>query len=167
MLWLYLLGAVTFLIIALRRVLRRQRPLSDELFTTKIAIEHVHSGAAFVRADGKIGSVNQSLADSLQVKPDGMVGREWYTIFPASAREAVRETYAQMLIQGIATLETSIERADGSRDAVHVRLVTANDRKMRLLGHHCLVDDVSHVRKLEARVKELEAERERSASGAR
>ena len=58
MLWLYLLGAVTGLSIALRRVLRRQKPLNDELYSTKVAVNHVQSGVAWVRADGKIGSIS-------------------------------------------------------------------------------------------------------------
>ena len=61
-LWLYLLGAVTVLVIALRRVLRRQAPLSDELYSKQVAIDHVHSGVAWVRADGTVGSVNPALA---------------------------------------------------------------------------------------------------------
>ena len=158
MLWLYLLGAVTFLTIALRRVLRRQRPLTNELYTNKVAVEHVHSGVAFVKADGTIGSVNQSLADSLLARPNDLVGHEWYLLFPQRERAAMREAYAQMLIQGISTLEANVERTDGSLAAVHIRLVTANDHKMRVLGHHCMVHDVSREHKLEARIRELESE---------
>jgi uncharacterized protein (DUF1501 family) len=39
MLWLYLLFAVTILVIVLRRVLRRQTPLTDELYSKKVAID--------------------------------------------------------------------------------------------------------------------------------
>ncbi len=157
MLWLYLLGAVTVLIIALRRVLRRQRPLTNELYSTKVAVEHVHSGVAFVKADGTVGFVNQSLADSLLARPGDLVDHEWYLMFPQRERAAMREAYAQMLIQGISTLEATVERTDGSLAAVHVRLVTAHDDKMRVLGHHCMVRDVSEVRRLEERIKELES----------
>jgi hypothetical protein len=58
MFWLYLLGIVTFLFIVLRRVLRRQPPLSDELYIKKVAIDHVHSGVAWVPEDGKLGWMN-------------------------------------------------------------------------------------------------------------
>jgi hypothetical protein len=62
MLWLYLLGAVTVLVIALRRVMQRQMPLSDELYSTKVAFDHLQSGVAWVRGDGTLGTVNSSLA---------------------------------------------------------------------------------------------------------
>ena len=104
MLWLYLLGAVTFLVIALRRVLQRQKPLNDELYSNKVAIEHVHSGVGFVKADGKFGFVNQSLADSLRSKPEDLIDHEWYMMFPQRERNRVKEAYTQMLLQGIATL---------------------------------------------------------------
>ncbi len=48
----------------LRRVLRRQAPLSDELYSKQVAIDHVHSGVAWVRADGTLGSVNPALAEA-------------------------------------------------------------------------------------------------------
>jgi PAS domain S-box-containing protein len=158
MLWLYLLGAVTFLIIALRRVLRRQKPLKEALNSTKVAIEHVHSGVAFVQSDGIIGSVNQAMADFLAIKQAELVGREWYRLFPEADR--VREAYTQMLLQGIASLDTTIERAGGTPEPVNVRLVTVNDAKMRIRGHHCLVDNLSREHALEAKVRDLTRELE-------
>src|SRR5580700_2358741 len=59
-LWLILLAVAVGLGIALRRVLRRQSPLNDELYSQQVAVAHVQSGVAWVRADLTFGSVNQS-----------------------------------------------------------------------------------------------------------
>lgn len=158
MLWLYLLGAVTFLVIALRRVLRRQKPLSDELYSSKVAIEHVHSGVGFVQGDGTFGFVNQSLANSLRAKPADLVGHEWLMMFPQRERSKAKDAYTQMLIQGIESLDTTMERSDGTLAKVHLRLVTAHDHKMRFLGHHCLILEYSRETELEAKIDELERE---------
>jgi PAS domain S-box-containing protein len=172
MLWLYLLGAVTVLGIALRRVLRRQKPLDNELYTNKVAVDHVHSGVAWVGEDGAFGSVNQALADTLGTLPASLVGRGWLTIFPGRERARVEEARTQMLLQGIATLDTYAERSDGVQEAVNVRLVALHDHKMRLVGHHCMIHDVTRqreletqVRSLEARVRELQSELESAKLG--
>ena len=78
--WLYLLALVTFLTIVLRRVQRRQIPLSDELHVKRVAIEYVHSGVAWVQEDGTIGSINASFAASLNAVPREMIGRDWYEL---------------------------------------------------------------------------------------
>src|SRR5277367_3955 len=97
---IYLFAMVTVLTIALRRVLRRQKPLSDELYSQKVAIEFVHSGIAWVRGDGTLGTVNSSLATTLASTPEKLLGREWYEIFPKQEREQVQEAYSQMLLVG-------------------------------------------------------------------
>src|SRR5271155_4099492 len=89
MLWLYLLGAITVLCIALRRVIHRQTPLSDELYSTKVAFDHLQSGVAWVRGDGTLGTVNSSLAATLITKPETLIGRDWLDIFPKQERERV------------------------------------------------------------------------------
>ena len=156
MLWLYLLGAVTILVIALRRVLRRQRPLYHEIYSTRVAIKHVHSGVAFVQADGKIGFGNESLGYLTGIRSDELSLRDWYTLFPASEHDRVREAYAQMLLAGIASVDTIVEHFDGgSAEAVNLRLVAIHDRKARFVGHHVLLHDVSRERALEAQLRQL------------
>jgi PAS domain S-box-containing protein len=155
MLWLYLLAAVTVLVISLRRVVQRQAPLSDELYSSKVAVEHVHSGVGWVRADGILGSVNQSLSDSIGAKPGELLGHEWFLMFPRQERSRIRDAYTQMLLAGIASLETLIERGDGVQRTVNVRLVAVHDHKMRLVGHHCMVHDESRARSLEQHVRDL------------
>jgi PAS domain S-box-containing protein len=155
MLWLYLLAAVTVLVISLRRVVQRQAPLSDELYSSKVAVEHVHSGVGWVRADGILGSVNQSLSDSVGAKPGELLDHDWYQMFPRQERSRVKEAYTQMLLAGIASIETLIERGDGVQRPVNVRLVAVHDHKMRLVGHHCMVHDESRSRSLEQQIKDL------------
>ena len=156
MLWLYLLGAVTFLIIVLRRVLRRQKPLSDELYSTRVAIKHVHSGVAWVPQAGLIGFANESLANLTNVPAEQLAGRDWYTLFTEAERERVREAHTQMLLSGIASMDTQIERAGGGpTEVVNLRLVAVHDHKARLVGHHVLVHDVSRVRDLESQLRRL------------
>ena len=156
MLWLYLLGAVTVLTIALRRVMRRQAPLSDELYSTKVAFDHLQSGVAWVRGDGTLGTVNSSLAATLSVDPEGLVGRDWLTMFPKQEQERVKEAYSQMLLSGKTQFDTYGQRADGTYAWVNVLLVAVHDHNMRFVGHHCLVLDSTHTKILEDRIKELE-----------
>ena len=154
MLWLYLLAAVTVLVIALRRVVRQQAPLSDELYSNRVAVEHVYSGVAWVRNDGVVRSVNQALADEFGGKSD-LMDHEWYLMFPAHERPRVKEAYTQMLLAGIANVDTFIESADGGHQAVHLRLIALHDHKMRLVGHHCIIHNSSRERALEKQIRQL------------
>jgi PAS domain S-box-containing protein len=155
MLWLYLLGAVTVLVIALRRVLRRQKPLDDELYFNKVAINHVQSGVAWVRADGTIGSVNPALAAALGAKPEDLVGHDWLLLFPQRERAKVRDAYTQALLLGIMSLDARAERTDGSLADLNLVLVAVHDHKMRFVGHHCLALDRTREHRLEERVHDL------------
>jgi PAS domain S-box-containing protein len=157
MLWLYLLAAVTFLVIVLRRVLRRQKPLDDELYSKRVAIDHVHSGVAWVGADGKITSLNKALAVTLEAKVEDLVGHEWLMLFPQRDRGRVREAYSQALLLGIASLDAHMERTDGSMAWVNVMMVAVHDHRMRFVGHHCLTVDRTRQMALEEQVKQLAA----------
>jgi PAS domain S-box-containing protein len=155
MLWLFLLAAVTLLVINRRRILRQITPLNDELYSSKVAVEHVHSGVGWVRADGKVGSVNQSLSDTIGAKPGALLEHDWYLMFPRPERPRVNDAYSQMLLAGIASMDTLIERGDGSLRPVNLRLVAVHDHKMRLVGFHCMVHDESRARSLEQQVQDL------------
>jgi PAS domain S-box-containing protein len=155
MLWLYLLAAVTLLVISRRRLRLRIIPLDDAVYSSKVAVEHVHSGVAWVSADGKIGSANQSLINSMGTKPSELTGRDWYSMFAPEERGKVKEAYAQMLLAGIASIETVIVGSDASNRAVDLRLVAGHDHKMRLVGHHCMLHDRAQQRDLESQVLRL------------
>jgi PAS domain S-box-containing protein len=167
-LWLYLLALVTFLTIVLRRVLRRQIPLSDELHVKRVAIEHVHSGVAWVREDGAIGSINASFAATLNAVPRELIGREWYEIFSQQDRARMKEAYSQMLLLGKANLEVHAKRTDGTYAGLDVLLVAQHDHKSRFVGHHCLAADRTRERLLEEQLRELtqNAERQSGATNA-
>jgi PAS domain S-box-containing protein len=156
MLWLYLLGAVTVLVIALRRVIHRQTPLSDEVYSTKVAFDHLQSGVAWVAADGKLGMVNASLAATLGADPQALVGRDWLTIFAKHDLDRVKDAYSKMLLIGKTEIDANGQRADGSLAWLNVLLVAVHDHKMRFVGHHCLILDSTHTRLLEERLRELE-----------
>ncbi|HTB11371.1 MAG TPA: PAS domain-containing protein [Bryobacteraceae bacterium] len=156
MLWLYLLGAITVLCIALRRVIHRQTPLSDELYSTKVAFDHLQSGVAWIPADGTVGTVNSALAATLNSCPKALAGRDWLDIFPRQEHERVRETYSRMLLAGMAELEAFGQRVDGTYAWLNVLLVAVHDHKMRFVGHHCLVLDATHTRLLEDRIQVME-----------
>jgi hypothetical protein len=155
-LWLILLGVAIGLGIALRRVLRRQSPLNDELYSKQVAVAHVQSGVAWVRADLTFGSVNQSFADTFKMLPRDFVGREWYKVFGAADHARIRESYGQMMLMGMVSFEAPGERADGSFAWLDVRLVAVHDSQMRFVGHHCMIDDKSRERDLEQQVGVLE-----------
>jgi len=156
MLWLYFFGAATVLCIALRRVIHRQAPLSDELYSTKVAFDHLQSGLAWVGANGKLGTVNSALATTLSTYPKALMGRDWLDIFPQQERERVREAYSRMLLLGVTEFDTYGQRADGTCAWLNVLLVAVHDHKMRFQGHHCMVLDLTHSRLLEERIKVME-----------
>jgi PAS domain S-box-containing protein len=156
MLWLYLLGAVTVLCIALRRVIHRQAPLSDEVYSTKVAFDHLQSGVAWVGGDGTLGMVNSSLAATLSSEPKSLIGRDWLDIFPKQERERIRQAYSQMLLVGRTQFDTYGQRADGTYAWLSVLLVAVHDHKMRFVGHHCLVLDSTHTKLLEEQLQVME-----------
>ncbi|HML16010.1 MAG TPA: PAS domain-containing protein [Bryobacteraceae bacterium] len=157
MLWLYLLGLATFLTIALRRVRRRQKPLRDELYAKNVAIEHVHSGVAWVRKDNRIGSANLALTTLLHLTAGEILERDWRSIFALGERERVDDAYSQMLLAGKATInEAALGRHGETRCSV--LMVAVHDHKMRFIGHHCIVEDRTRERRLEERIRQLTAE---------
>src|SRR5260370_1118555 len=141
MLWLYLLAVVTVLIIALRRVRRRHTPLDEELYSKRVAIDHVHSGVASVDREGRVRSLNPAFATTLRLTPEKKVGQDWREIFADDASERIEEAYRQMLLVGTAGFEANAVRADGTRAWLKVSLVAVHDRKARLAGHHCIIED--------------------------
>jgi PAS domain S-box-containing protein len=154
MLWLYLLGLATFLYIALRRMKLRQAPLSDELYAKTVAIDHVYSGVAWVRADNRIASVNPALAALLHLAPEEILERDWRDIFALGERGRVDQAYSQMLLMGRATLETATLGRHGEAHC-SVLIVAIHDHKMRFVGHHCILEDRTRERELEERIREL------------
>jgi PAS domain S-box-containing protein len=129
--------------------------MDDAVYSSRVAVDHVHSGVAWIGADGKIGSVNQSLADSIRLKPSDLVDRDWYSMFSPTERGHVKEAYTQMILAGIASIETAILRADNSSSPVKLRIVAVHNRRMRLVGHHCMIHDQAQQSELERRISEL------------
>ena len=154
-LWVYLLGLSVLLYIALRRVMAQQTPLKDEVYMKNVAIEYVQSGVAWVRADGTVRSINQSLATTLSAAPRELVGREWYELFAQQDREKLKEAFSQMLLLGKATIEVHGRRMDGTYAGLELMMVAIHDHKMRFVGHHCLVVDRTREKVLEAQIAEL------------
>jgi PAS domain S-box-containing protein len=156
MLWLILLGVATCLVIALRRTRRRQSPLDNELYSKRVAVDHVQSGVAWVREDGTFGSVNESFAKAFHKKPSEFAGREWYKVFGAADHARVRESYSQMMLMGIISFDAMGQRLDESPAWLNVRLVAVHDDHMRFVGHHCMIEDKTREHELEQRVLALE-----------
>jgi PAS domain S-box-containing protein len=163
-LWVYLLGLTILLLIALRRVMAQQNPLKDEVYTRTVAIEHIQSGVAWIRADGKIRSINASFASALGGEPKKFTGHDWYELFAQRDRDKMQEAYSQMLLLGRATLEAQGRRLDGGQSGLEVLMVAIHDHKMRFVGHHCLVVDRTREKRLEAQVAQLTKSLEQRAS---
>ena len=66
------------------------KPLDDELYSKSVAVDHVQSGVAWVRADGTFGSVNPSFARTLNFAPGDLIGREWTKMFPPEYLDQAR-----------------------------------------------------------------------------
>ena len=165
--WVYLLGLSVLLVIALRRVRAQQNPLRDEVYMKTVAIEHVQTGVAWIRADGKIRSANASLGNTLGTEPRTLAGRDWYEMFAPQDRSKIEEAYSQMLLLGKATVEVNVRRTDRSYSGLEVLMVAIHDHKMRFVGHHCLVVDRTREKLLEAQVEELTKLLEQRASAVR
>jgi len=157
MFWLYLLGAVTFLIIVLRRVLRRQKPLTAEVNSSRVAIENAQSGVAWIGTDCKLASVNHSLADTLGVKQAKLMGANWTTLFAAEDSERVSEAYMRMLHHGKASFRACGSGPVGEPARLDVLLVAVHDQKLRFVGHNCLIRDCTGEQEREACVAEPES----------
>jgi PAS domain S-box-containing protein len=143
MLWLYLLGIVTFLAIVVRRLLRQQKPLSDELYSHRIAIDSVSSGVAWIPASRDLRSMNPALAQMLGATPEELWGRDWMQMFAESDRPRVEQVYSQMLLAGKASLSAATVDARGVESRREVLLVAVHDHKMRFMGHHCIIEQAS------------------------
>ena len=154
-LWVYLLGLSVLLAIALRRVLAAQTPLKDEVYMKNVAIEYVHSGVAWVRKDGTVGSINQSFADTLGALPRELMKKDWYDLFAGQDQPRLQEAFSQMLLLGKTTLEVFGKRIDGTYAGLELLMVAIHDHKMRFIGHHCLVVDRTREKVLEARLAVL------------
>jgi PAS domain S-box-containing protein len=165
-LWVYLLGLSVLLGIALRRVWAAQNPLKDEVYMKNVAIEHVQSGVAWVRADGTVRSINQSLATTLAAVPRELVGREWYELFAVQDQPAIQEAFSQLLLLGKATIEVRGRRRDGTYAGLEMLMVAIHDHKMRFVGHHCLVVDRTREKVLEAQLADLSKNLDRQTSAA-
>ena len=131
-----------------------------------VAIEHVQSGVAWVRADGTVRSINQSFADTLGALPRELMKREWYDLFASQDHALIKETFSQMLLLGKATIQVHGRRMDGTYAGLELLMVAIHDHKMRFVGHHCLVVDRTHERILEGRVAELTKSSDRQPSAA-
>lgn len=158
-LWFYLLGLSVLLVIALRRVLARQAPLSDELYSKTVAIEHVQSGVAWIRADGTVKTINASFASTLGALQRELLGKEWYELFAQQDRPRLQEAFSQMLLLGKCTLEAMGKRMDGTYAGLEILLVAVHDHKMRFVGLHCLIADRTRERLLEEQLAAITPKR--------
>jgi len=154
-LWVYMLGLSTLLGIALRRVKRQQIPLSDELYSKSVAIDHVQSGVAWIRNDGSVKTVNESLASMLKLAPRELIGHRWLELFAADDQTTLEEAHRQMLLLGKIRVAAQGRRADGSYADLDVMLVAVHDHKSRFIGHYCMIADRSRERFLEQQLNEV------------
>lgn len=143
MFWLYLLGIVTFLGIVVRRLLQKQNPLNDEVYSWRVAIDHLNCGVAWIPASGNLQAVNPALTQMVGATAEDLAGRPWLGLFAESDRPRVEQVYSQMLLAGRASMNVATVDAGGVETAHEVRLVAVHDHRLRLMGHHCIVEPVS------------------------
>jgi hypothetical protein len=161
MFWLYLLGTVTVLLIALRRVVSREKTLTDQLFLQTVAFEHAQSGIAWIEKDGRIATMNAALAFTLGVDPKDARASNWMQLFAARDLFHLEDAYSKMLLAGQANVEVDArnslagKRSIKARPTLELLLVAVHDHKMRFVGHHCLLADRTRERALEAEITEL------------
>jgi PAS domain S-box-containing protein len=142
MLWLYLLGIVTVLGIVVRRLLQRQNPLNDEVYSWRVAIDHLNCGVAWIPAGGNLQAVNPALTQMVGAAAEDLAGRPWLGLFAESDRPRVEQVYSQMLLAGRASMNVATVDTGGVETAHDVRLVAVHDHKMRFMGHHCIIERI-------------------------
>jgi PAS domain S-box-containing protein len=177
MFWLYLLATVTILTIALRRVVLRQKPMDDELFSRAVAFEHIQSGIVWVKSDGSVGNMNTALADMLGIELGSARGMSWFDLFAKRDRAALETAYSSMLLAGKASVQVNGRNALFARDHedadenvggkimpdLDLLIIGLHDQRMRFIGHHCLVADRRRERVLETQLRELRRQTSLSA----
>lgn len=165
MLWLYLLGTVTVLVIALRRVVRRQEPLDNELYSKTVAVEYVQSGIAWIKPNGIVGSANCAFAAIFCMDAKNIVGQNWFSLVEDRDRSHLEEAYRQMLIVGKQVIEVHGRLIEETAPGLELVLVPVHDKRMRFVGHHLLVADRTREKLLEAQVRQLRAGLEMRGAG--
>jgi PAS domain S-box-containing protein len=143
MLWLYLLGIVTFLGIVVRRLLRKQQPLNDEVYSWRVAIDHVSSGVAWIPASGSLHSMNPALTQIVGATAEELAGLPWLRLFAESDRPRMEQLYSQMLLAGMASTNAATVDAWGVETMHDILLIAVHDHKMRFMGHHCIIERVA------------------------
>jgi PAS domain S-box-containing protein len=141
MFWLCLLGVVTLLAIVVRRLWLRQKPLVDDLYAKRLAIDHVHDGVAWVTESGRINYLNPALARMLDAAPEQLRGRTWFAMFALEEHSRVTDAYSQMLLSGRASLDVNLVDAHGAVTPRNLSIVAVYDHRTRLSGHHCILHD--------------------------
>jgi PAS domain S-box-containing protein len=141
MLWLYILAVATVLGIAVRRLWRRQKPLIDDLYYKRVAIDHVYDGVAWVTEGERISYVNPSLARMLNTAAERLHGKGWFEMFVPEERGRIQDAYSQMLLSGKAWLDVRVVDSRGAVTRRGLLMVAVHDHKMRLAGHHCILHD--------------------------
>jgi hypothetical protein len=77
----------------------------------------------------------------LDVAPEQLQGRSWLEIFASSERGRMQQAYRQMLLAGRATLNARVVDSQGTVTVRGLLIVAVHDHKMRLAGHHCILND--------------------------
>lgn len=127
-----------FLVAVVRRLLRRQKPMIDELYSKCVAIDHVYDGVAWVTAHGRVGYVNPALAKMLELDSAALLGRSWLDIFAPEDRRGIENAYSQMLLAGKASLDAKVLSSHGDLKPRNLLMVAIHDHKTRFSGHHCI-----------------------------
>ena len=89
----------------------------------------------------KINYLNPALAQMLDVAAEQLQGRSWLELFAPSERSRIQEAYSQMLLAGRATLDARVVDSQGTVSVRGLLIVAVHDHKMRLAGHHCILND--------------------------
>ena len=127
------------LVIALRRVMHRQIPLNDEIYSKQVAIDHVHSCVAWVRSDGLIGSVNPALAKTVRMLPRELVGQHWEILFPENGVGHATRSLPAGVTDGKTTLVTQAQRPDGT--LAQVQVAAGDDSRSQVAAGGTLLPD--------------------------
>ncbi len=128
------------LTIVVRRLLRRQQPLIDELYAKRIAIDQMSSGVAWIPSNGSVHSVNRALARMLGATAEQLAGRNWLQMFAESERPRAQQVYTETLLAARGSFHTLTIDVNGVETPREVRMAAAYDHKMRLMGHHCIIE---------------------------
>ncbi|MFT6101737.1 MAG: PAS domain S-box-containing protein [Granulosicoccus sp.] len=119
------------------------------------AVSKAVEGISFVDPSGCYVSLNHAYAGAAGYLPEELEGKSWSVTVHPDDLPMLNEAYQTMLDEGVVTAEARGRRKDGSTFYKQVSMITQYDDKGEMIGHHCLLKDISARKENEKQQEDL------------